>query len=176
MAENVRERDLVLAPNEFAFILDETKGNVIAYVGPHKTSLANTDLLKVNELELDQLRTLLSLPPGVAPAGRELMSRYGIGTVVITSGAEGALALAEDGTSCKSPGHKVVVKDTIGSGDAFTATLAVNLANGAPLEEAMHLANAAGAYVATQVGGTPPVDKQALVSLHHQRELAGAGV
>jgi len=43
MAENVRERDLVLAPNEFAFLLDETKGNVIAYVGPHKTSLANTD-------------------------------------------------------------------------------------------------------------------------------------
>ncbi|MBX3169723.1 MAG: hypothetical protein KF760_20135 [Candidatus Eremiobacteraeota bacterium] len=43
MADNVRERDLVLAPNEFAFILDETKGNVIAYVGPHKTSLANTD-------------------------------------------------------------------------------------------------------------------------------------
>lgn len=43
MGDNVRERDLVLAPNEFAFILDETKGNVIAYVGPHKTSLANTD-------------------------------------------------------------------------------------------------------------------------------------
>ncbi|HEY3999997.1 MAG TPA: hypothetical protein VGO93_14070 [Candidatus Xenobia bacterium] len=42
MAEG-RERDLVLAPNEYAFILDETKGHVIAYVGPHKTSLANTD-------------------------------------------------------------------------------------------------------------------------------------
>ena len=42
MAEG-RERDLVLAPNEYAFILDETKGNVIAYIGPHKTSLANTD-------------------------------------------------------------------------------------------------------------------------------------
>ena len=38
-----RERDLVLAPNGYAFILDETKGNVISYVGPHKTSLANTD-------------------------------------------------------------------------------------------------------------------------------------
>jgi major vault protein len=38
-----RERDLILAPNEHAFILDETKGNVINYVGPHKTSLANTD-------------------------------------------------------------------------------------------------------------------------------------
>jgi len=43
MPENVRERDLVLAPNEYAFILDETKGHVIAYVGPFKTSLANTD-------------------------------------------------------------------------------------------------------------------------------------
>jgi len=41
--ERERERDLVLGPNEYAFILDETKGNVISYVGPHKTSLANTD-------------------------------------------------------------------------------------------------------------------------------------
>lgn len=38
-----RARDLVLAPNEFAFISDETKGNINVYVGPHKTSLANTD-------------------------------------------------------------------------------------------------------------------------------------
>ncbi len=41
--ERRRERDLILAPNEHAFILDETKGNIINYVGPHKTSLANTD-------------------------------------------------------------------------------------------------------------------------------------
>src|SRR5262245_51834171 len=41
--ERTRERDLVLAPNEYAFISDETKGNINAYVGPHKTSLANTD-------------------------------------------------------------------------------------------------------------------------------------
>jgi major vault protein len=36
------ERDLILAPNEYAYILDETD-NVINYVGPAKTSLANTD-------------------------------------------------------------------------------------------------------------------------------------
>lgn len=42
MADN-RERDLVLAPNEYAFISDQTKGNVITYVGPYKTSMANTD-------------------------------------------------------------------------------------------------------------------------------------
>ena len=45
MGDNDRDRarDLVLAPNEFAFISDETKGNINVYVGPHKTSLANTD-------------------------------------------------------------------------------------------------------------------------------------
>mgnify|MGYP001604185961 FL=1 len=36
-------RDLILAPNQFAIILDETKGMVAVYVGPHKTSLAATD-------------------------------------------------------------------------------------------------------------------------------------
>ncbi|MCX4241600.1 hypothetical protein [Paraliomyxa miuraensis] len=41
--DRARERDLVLAPNEYAFIADETKGNINAYIGPYKSSLANTD-------------------------------------------------------------------------------------------------------------------------------------
>jgi len=36
-------RDLVLAPNEYAYILDETKGLVNLFVGPSKTSLSGTD-------------------------------------------------------------------------------------------------------------------------------------
>ncbi|HVI03161.1 MAG TPA: hypothetical protein VM869_30905 [Enhygromyxa sp.] len=42
-SDRARERDLILAPNEYAFIADETKGNINAYIGPYKTSLANTD-------------------------------------------------------------------------------------------------------------------------------------
>lgn len=38
-----RERDMILAPNEFAYISDETKGEVNVFVGPNKTSLAGTD-------------------------------------------------------------------------------------------------------------------------------------
>lgn len=34
MAEN--QKDLVLSPNEYAYVLDETKGNVACNVGPHK--------------------------------------------------------------------------------------------------------------------------------------------
>jgi major vault protein len=41
--ERGRERDLVLAPNEYAYIQDQTKGMITTYVGPTKSSLSNTD-------------------------------------------------------------------------------------------------------------------------------------
>lgn len=43
MAENMRGRDLVLSPNEFAFVLDSTKGNINSVVGPYKVSLSDSD-------------------------------------------------------------------------------------------------------------------------------------
>ncbi|MFO0660355.1 MAG: hypothetical protein U0165_11075 [Polyangiaceae bacterium] len=69
--ERGRERDLVLAPNEFAFISDETKGNINVYVGPHKTSLANTDQPVVfnpkskrfDRCSLEQATQTLSIAP-----------------------------------------------------------------------------------------------------------------
>lgn len=42
--ENI-QKDLVLSINEFAYVLDETKGNVSCWVGPVKTSLSNSDRL-----------------------------------------------------------------------------------------------------------------------------------
>jgi major vault protein len=43
MANDTNNRDLVLAPGEFAFVLDTTKGLVNTIVGPNKTSMSNTD-------------------------------------------------------------------------------------------------------------------------------------
>lgn len=40
-----RDRDLVLPPNTFAYVLDSTKGKVSVYVGPYRNSLSNTDQL-----------------------------------------------------------------------------------------------------------------------------------
>ncbi|MBU2615470.1 MAG: SPFH domain-containing protein [Bacteroidota bacterium] len=37
------DKDLVLAPGEYAYILDTTKGNVSVIVGPNKTSMSGTD-------------------------------------------------------------------------------------------------------------------------------------
>jgi major vault protein len=39
------QKDLVLSPNEYAYVLDETKGNVACNVGPHKMSLSQSDNL-----------------------------------------------------------------------------------------------------------------------------------
>jgi major vault protein len=38
-----RKSDLVLTPNQYAYVLDESKGLVSIYVGPNKTSISNTD-------------------------------------------------------------------------------------------------------------------------------------
>ncbi|TAF33597.1 MAG: hypothetical protein EAZ57_05460 [Cytophagales bacterium] len=56
MADTNRERDLVLAPNEYAYISDQTKGHVITYVGPYKTSLANTDKPVVFDNEIKRFK------------------------------------------------------------------------------------------------------------------------
>lgn len=44
MAErDVRERDILVAPNEYAYVQDLTKGDIVLYVGPTKISLSNTE-------------------------------------------------------------------------------------------------------------------------------------
>jgi major vault protein len=42
-----RDRELVLTSNEFAYVLDTTKGQIDIYVGPHKKDLAATDRLVI---------------------------------------------------------------------------------------------------------------------------------
>ena len=44
------QKDLVLSINEYAYVLDRTKGNVSCWVGPAKTSLSTSDeLVNFNE-------------------------------------------------------------------------------------------------------------------------------
>lgn len=47
MSDIQRERDLVLSPNEYAYVLDKTKGLISCIVGSYKMSLSNSDSLVV---------------------------------------------------------------------------------------------------------------------------------
>lgn len=48
----IRERDILVASNEYAYVQDLTKGDIILYVGPTKISLSNTErMVEYDETE-----------------------------------------------------------------------------------------------------------------------------
>jgi ribokinase len=78
--------------------------------------------------------------------------------VVISLGEEGALAVDRDALR-RFPAHRVKVVDTTGAGDAFRAGLAVRIAEGASLDDAVRFANACGALACTVTGAEPSMPK-----------------
>lgn len=111
----------------------------------------NVDYLTPNETEL---RILLGLAPTDPTPTLELAQRLqsmGVGNLIVTRGGHGALVLSADGVQ-EIPGVSVEVVDTTGAGDAFNAGLAVALAEGKPLAQAVQYANCAGALACTHLG------------------------
>jgi ribokinase len=76
----------------------------------------------------------------------------GAGVVVVTLGARGAGMYRPNLPPHHQPAMPAAVVDTTGAGDAFTAALAVALAEHAGLEDAVRMAAAAGA-IATEAAG-----------------------
>ena len=116
--------------------------------------LRNVDYLTPNETEL---RILLDLPPTDPTPTEELaaeLQRRGAGNLVVTMGEDGALVLTDDGVT-RVPGVAVDVVDTTGAGDAFNAALAVALAEGESLLNAVKFAIRAGAVACTRLGVIP---------------------
>ncbi|MGC9396579.1 MAG: ribokinase [Anaerolineae bacterium] len=122
--------------------------------------LSLVDVLTPNQTELQLLvegdltgfKELTHLAE-VETAARVLLDR-GVGAIVVTLGAEGALIVARDAIR-HVPGYKVDAVDTTGAGDAFNGALAVALAEGRQLAEAVDFANAAAALQVTKVGTAP---------------------
>ena len=56
--ETRRNQDMILAPNEYALIIDETKGEVALYVGPNKASLAGTDRPAIFDTKTNRCKTV----------------------------------------------------------------------------------------------------------------------
>lgn len=82
----------------------------------------------------------------------EALLARGPDLVVITLGAGGALAFRIGHPVLAQPAFSVTALDTLGAGDAFTAGLAVGLAEGRPLPESLRMAAACGACVVCRKG------------------------
>src|SRR3984893_8270379 len=125
---------------------------------------ARADVLKLNHDEVGQIASWLRTgeatpnPPGNADAVAEACAAVSKATktprICVTLGAAGA-ALWDQSTLVCVPAPKVVVKDTVGAGDAFMAGLMVGLTRGADTQTVLETACRLGAFVASQNGATP---------------------
>ena len=84
----------------------------------------------------------------------ELLIDRGIKRVVLTMGGDGVLLVDETG-GAYIPAVKVEAVDTTGAGDAFTGSMAVGLAEGLSLEEAVRRAVVVAAISVTRPGTQP---------------------
>ena len=119
--------------------------------------LANVSLLTPNEAEAAFLAGGAGSP---AEAARELRGR-GVGTVIVTLGAAGALIVSENGEQHIAGRRVANVVDTTAAGDCFTGALAVALGEKHSLEYAVHFANAAAALSVTRLGAQPSLPTRA---------------
>ena len=116
--------------------------------------LSLTDLLTPNESETEILTGMPTHSNEQAiEAAHNLLSK-GIETVILTLGSRGSFLLTEKMDKL-IPAYSVNVIDTTAAGDAYCGALAASLAQGALIEEAVKIANAAGALAVTKLGAEP---------------------
>jgi fructokinase len=121
-----------------------------------EASLRLSNIVKFNDTELPVLAQLLGLRGTVREQIEQLARERGQRLVCLTRGAHGSLLYSE-GQWADDPGQPVMVKDTVGAGDAFTAALALGVLAGKPLDSINRRANRVAQYVCTQEGATPPL-------------------
>ncbi len=131
-----------------------------------KPLLANVNVLTPNENELALLTGQDDLENGI-----QTLREWGVKTVVVTLGAKGARVVS-DSVDQFLPAYQVTAVDTTAAGDAFNGALAVALAEGKPLLEAVHYGMAAGALAATKMGAQPSLPTRAAVEEFLSRESA----
>jgi 1-phosphofructokinase family hexose kinase len=103
-------------------------------------------ILKPNEDEVEQVLGWRPTTWGQTHAAARELMEAGAETVVITRGAEGAMAVSDDEAYVLHP-LPISAVNTAGAGDALTAGLAVSLSQGRPLVEGLRLGGAAAAAV-----------------------------
>lgn len=113
---------------------------------------ASPELVKPSRRELEEaVGRPLRDDNALAAAAREIIAEHGVGAVVVTLGADGALLVTSTET-VRQPAVAVEPVSSVGAGDSFLAGLVLRLAQGRPREDALRTALAAGAATAAGEG------------------------
>jgi ribokinase len=113
--------------------------------------LKHTWLITPNETEAEILTGIAVLDISSAEIAAASLQNKGVKNVIITMGATGAFIKSENFTGMV-PGVKVKAVDTTAAGDVFNGALAVALAEGKDLKEAVVFANRAASISVTRMG------------------------
>ena len=122
-------------------------------------SLRAANVLKINAEELAVLKHLLGVGTDFlneASICKIFLGKFDLKLVCVTHGANGSLFCDPSGIY-KHSGFQVEVKDTVGSGDGFTAGLVHGFLSGQTPDQINDLANRMGAWVASSLGAMPAV-------------------
>lgn len=109
------------------------------------------DYITPNETELTALTGLPADTEEDAIFACSKLIKRGVKAVLHKRGAKGAMLVTKDGARM-FPGFRVDAVDTTAAGDTFNAGFAVGLAMDMPVDDAVRLANAAGALSTTAMG------------------------
>ena len=123
--------------------------NILVFINPspwNETFLEthiDCDCLILNEREAASLVGLDPFEPSYL--AKDLLETARTKCLIVTRGADSVLAIDSNGTVLEALPPIVSPVDTVGAGDAFTGAIAVALAEGQSLSDAIHFANTAGA-------------------------------
>jgi len=134
-----------------------------------RDSARHARVLKLNHEEFPRFLDLLQCPlensaRSDVAAARWLCREFAMRLVCITRGAHGSILVTAN-SHHEHPGFSVKIADTVGAGDAFTATLVHHALRGSSLATMNAAANRMGAWVASQEGAMPPADPAVLAEV-----------
>lgn len=166
----VREAIALAAANRVPVILNPAPARTLPAALLRKVSV-----ITPNETEAERLTGITVSDEATAAEAAMILRRRGVGTVIITLGSRGAFVATGDQTRLV-PSFPVKAVDTTAAGDVFTGALAVALAEGKPILDAVRFACAAAAISVTRSGAQPSVPKrreiEGLLAKHHGQRAA----
>jgi len=124
--------------------------------------LKKVSFITPNETETELLTGVRVADDAGAEKAAKILLAKGVKTVIITLGAKGAYVRSERFTGVV-PGFEVKALDSTAAGDVFNGALAVSLAEGKPLDQAVRFANAAAALSVTKMGAQPSAPRRAAI-------------
>lgn len=169
--EALEQSDVVLAQLEtpldgVAYILEEAKRRGKCTIlnpapAPEEPEILRPvypflDYITPNETELERLTGLPVDTVEQACAAAERLLEWGVKTVLVTMGEQGAVYV-DAHCNRHIPAIRVQAVDTTAAGDTFNAGVAVELAAGRSIAEALQFAIAAAAISVTRKGAQPSV-------------------